>query len=198
MRSEKSIVLELTFGGRIPELEAFSKKFNEMPLAYKHVRRLGPPEMQYYGGAPAELVVLVVSLVANLDTIADILARRLRQGHNSAIRLGKREIRLDGKWKTSEIARVVAAIAPHTSQRKALKQLARIKSTRLAESKAKLVSLDDTIGDYEKLIQGFNDIPKQETWQKKKAVEYTKKLTELKKERDQLLSFIAFLRGKGN
>jgi hypothetical protein len=198
MRSEKSIVLELTFGGRSPELEAFWKEFNEMPLASKHLRRLGPPEIQYYGGAPAELVVLVVSLAANLVTIADILARRLKKGHYIAVRLGHREIRLDGKWKTSEIARVVACIAPPTNQRKALKQLARIKSTRLVESKAELVSLDGTIGDYQRLIQGFNDIPKQETWQKKKAAEYTKKLAELKKERDQLLSFIAFLRGKGN
>ncbi len=198
MSSEKSIALEMTFGGRSPELEAFSKEFNEFPLAYMHLRRLDSAQYSYYGGPPAELVVLIVSLVANLVTITDILARRLNRGHYSAIRFGKKEIRLAGKWKAREIARVVAAIAPPTSQKKALKQLSGIKSARLAEAKAKLVSLDNTIRDYDRLIQGFDDVHNQKVWQKEKALEYSKTLSELKNERAQLLSFIAFLRGKGS
>jgi hypothetical protein len=149
--------------------------------------------MAYYGGSPAELVVLVISLGANLLTIADIVAKRLHRGHSSSVRFDEKEIKLEGKWKPSEIARIVTTIVSPTSRAKALNQIEKIKSLNIAETKASLVSLEATIRDYEKLIQGFNDIPRQEAWQKKRVREYTRKLDKLRKERDQLSVFIAFL-----
>jgi len=194
MRSQDNfIALDLVFHGRRPDLDTFSRDFDEVRWASRYLRPLGPPHKYYYGGSPAELVVLVVSLAANIVTIADILAKRLAQRQDSVIRIGKKEIRLQGPWKPKEIVRVVTATNTPTSKQEALKRMRQIKSDRIAETRAKLADLEGAIRDYENLVQGFRSIPKKQAWQKKRAKDYKKRLVELQKERDQLVSFIDFL-----
>jgi len=191
---EEFIVFELVFHGREPELDTFSKEFNSLQWASKNIRRLGPPEVQYYGGPPAELVILAISLTANILTIADILAKRLARGHDSTIRVGKKEIQLKGAWRPKEIADILSTISKKTSKKEALKQIAKIKSDKIIEARARLADLEDAIHKYQKLVEMFNDIPEKKNWQKERAKEYQKRLAELQKEADSLRSFIDFLR----
>lgn len=193
---EKFIALELIFHGREPELDDFSKEFNNLHWVSKHIRRLGPENIAYSGGSPAELIILAVSVTANILTIADILAKRLANGHESTVRIGKREIDLRGKWKPEEIAEILNTISSKASKIQALKQIAEIKSFKIAETKEELATLANTIHTYERLVETFNDIPKKKYWQKKKAQEYQKKLIELRKEAEHLRSFIDFLKPK--
>jgi len=194
MRShDKFIALDLVFRGRWPDLDAFSREFGDVKWASTHLRRLGPPHIQYYGGPPAELVVLVFSLATNIATIADILAKRLGKRRDSTVRIGKKEMRLRGPWKAKEIVRVMAATSTPTGKQEALKRMRQIKSRRIAETRAKLVDLEGAIRDYENLVRGFNGIRKKQAWQKRRAKDYKTRLAELKKEHDQLVSFIGFL-----
>jgi hypothetical protein len=190
---DRFVALDPVFNGREPDLKTFSRRFDDVRLAHRHLRRLGPSNIAYSGGSPAELVVLVVSLAANMVAIADILAKRLAEGHDSIIRVGKKEIRLQGRWKPKDIVRVVTAISTPIGKQDASKQMKQIMSARITETRSELVTLERTIREYEKLVQGFNDIPKKTGWQKKRAKDYRKKLTELRKERHQLASFIDFL-----
>jgi hypothetical protein len=55
MRSQdRFIVLEFAFRGREPDLGTFSREFDDVKWASTHLRRLGPKDIQYYGGPPAE------------------------------------------------------------------------------------------------------------------------------------------------
>lgn len=150
--------------------------------------------MAYSGGAPAELIILIISLLANVFTIADILAKRLSQGHDSIIRVGNKEIQLKGVWESGEIANILNSISKKIGKEEASKQIAEIKSAKITETKEKLTALENTIKEYEKLVETFNDIPKKKRWQKKKAEEYKKRLAELREEADYLKTFIDFLR----
>jgi len=191
---EQFTTFELVFHGRVPELNGFSKEFNNLHWASKHVRRLGPEGRAYFGGAPAELIILIVSFVANIITIADILAKRLARGHDSVIRIGKKEIKLEGKWTAKEIADIINVISKKTRKEEALRQVAKIKSTKIAEVKQQLVEKEQVIHDYERLVKGFADIPKKKKWQKIRAKEYQKRLIGLQKEAQYLRSFIDFLK----
>jgi len=190
---EDFTVFELVFHGREPELASFSKEFPDLQWASKHVRRLGPEGMAYFGGAPAELIILVISLLANIFTIADILAKRLSQGYDSTIRVANKEIQLKGVWKPEEIVNVLNSISKKISKEEAMTQIAEIKSAKITETREKLVALQKNIEKYEKLVETFNEIPKKKEWQRKKAEEYKKRLAELRKEADYLKSFIDFL-----
>jgi len=194
MRSrDRFVAFDLVFLGREPDLGTFSRKFDEVKWTSTHLRRLGPEHAAYFGGAPAELVVLVVSLAANVATIADILAKRLGKRGDSALRIGKKEITFQGPWKTKEISRVMAATITPTSKQEALKRMRQAKSHRIAETRAKLVDLEHAIGDYQGLVQGFNNMPKKQAWQKRRLRDFKTRLAELKKERAQLVSFMGFL-----
>jgi len=126
-------------------------------------------------------------------TIADILSKRLRQGNDGLIRVGNREIQLRGKWKAEEIARVFKTIGAVISKEEPAKRIGEIKSAKIAEARAQLVSLEHNISQYERLVRSFDGISKKKTWQKKRAKEYQKRLTELRNQRDDLASFIDFL-----
>lgn len=194
---EQFIVFELMFHGREPELDSFSNEFNRLQWVSKHIRRLGPPEVQYFGGAPAELVILVVSLTANIVTIADIIAKRIARKRDSIIRVGKKEIQLKGAWRPKEIADVLSVISRKTSKEEALKQIAEIKSAKITEARTRLAFLKGAIHQYKRLVETFNDISEPKNWQKKRAEEYQKRLTELQKEADYIRSFIDFLSQEG-
>jgi len=192
-QEEEFIVFELVFHGREPQLDTFSNEFDRVQWVSKHIRTLGPPEVAYHGGPPAELVVLVVSLSANILTIADILAKRLARRNDNIIRVGKKEIQLKGVWRPEEIADVLTLISKKTSKKGALEHIAEIKSARIIETRKQLMFLEDAIHAYEKLVKTFNDIPEKKNWQKKRAKEYQKRLSDLQKEADSLMSFIDFL-----
>lgn len=184
---------ELIFHGREPELNAFSSKFFQLRWASKHIRRLAPPEIQFQGGAPAELIILLISLTANFVTIADILVKRLNQGKDSIIRVGNKKIQLEGSWKAEEIADIIHIISKKSSKEEVLKQIEKIKSTKITEVNARLNALEDSIHKYEELVETFNTISNKKVWQIKRQKEYQKRLAELQKEENNLKSFIDFL-----
>lgn len=191
---EEFATFELIFHGREPELDDFSKEFNHLQWVSKHIRRLGPKGAMYWGGAPAELLILVVSLAANILTIVDILTKRVARGHDSIIRVGKKEIQLKGVWRSKEIADILNIISRKTSKEEALKQIAEIKSGKITEAREQLTTIEGTIQEYERLVETFDDIPKKKRWQKKRAEEYKKTLTKLQKEAEYLEAFIDFLK----
>lgn len=129
MGSKKEFTtFELIFHGKEPELNDFSNEFSNLQWVSKNIRRLGPDEAVYAGGAPAELIILVVSLTANIFTIANILAKRLARKQDSIIHIGNKEIQLKGVWKPKEIANILNVISRKTSREEALKQISEIKS----------------------------------------------------------------------
>lgn len=193
MSCQDFTVFELVFRGREPELHTFSREFDDLQWSSKYIRRLGPKNVAYYGGSPAELIVLIVSVTANILTVADILTKRLRNGHESTIRVGKREIQFKGSWKAEEIATVIGTLSPKIQEKEVRRKIVGIKSVRTAETLEQLSDLEGMIHKYEELVQGFNEIPKKESWQKTKAQEYQRTLVALQKQAENLRSFILFL-----
>jgi len=144
-------------------------------------------------GAPAELVVFVLSIAANILAISKILSERVSRGHDSVIRVGEKEVLLKGKWNPEEIANVISVISKQTSKEEALKYIAKIKSAKIEEAKRELAEIKSNIRQYKKLVQIFYELPKKEKHHKKKLKEYQNKLDEFQKRKEYLKSFIDFL-----
>jgi len=195
---EKYLVFEIESHGREPELNHFSKELNEFKWVSKSVHRLGPDGVAYYGGAPAELIALVLSLTANLLAIAKILAERVSNGKDSLIRIDGKEVRLKGKWKAEEIADIINVVAKRVDKKEAFEKIAQIKSEKIEEAKKELSDVGGFISQYERLVKTFKKLSEKGTEQKKKHAEYKKKLIELKAQADYLNSLISFLQQKND
>jgi len=193
---DRFVTFELEFHGRQPELDGFSKEFDDLQWVSKHLNILGPKGAAYLGGAPAELILFVLSITANILAISKILAERVASGGDSIIRVGDKEIILKGKWKPQEIANVITLISKQTSKEEALRNIAKVKSAKIRETRKELETIEDTIPQYEKLVKTFNELPKKGKPQKRKLKEYQMRLSELQQKAENLRSFIDFLRQK--
>jgi len=193
---DQFVTFELEFHGRQPELDGFSKEFDDLQWVSKHMNILGPKGAAYMGGAPAELVLFVLSATANILTISKILAERTAHKDESIIRVEDKEIILKGKWKPQEIARVITLISKQTSKQEALRNIAKVKSAKIKEAREELEAIEDAIPKYEKIVKTFYELPKKEEPQKRKLREYQMKLLELQQKAKNLRSFINFLRQK--
>jgi hypothetical protein len=179
----------LTFFGKEPELNTFSNEFSELRGITKTIRHLGPQEIAYFGGAPAELIIFLISLAANAVTITDILTKWLNKGKGSVIRFDHKEIQLKGAWTSEEIATVLHTISKQISE-EALKLLKEMKTSKISEAEAQLTKLKETIQKYEELVEIFEDISNKKPWQTERAQEYQTRLDELRKEADNIKFFI--------
>lgn len=191
---DQFVTFELEFHGRQPELNEFSKQFDDMQWVSKQINILGPKGVAYLGGAPAELVIFVLSITANILAISKILAERVARGGDSIIRARDKEIIFKGKWKPQEIANVITIISKKTTKEEALRNIARVKSAKIRETRKELETIEDTISQYEKLVKTFNELPEKGEPQRRKLKEYQMRLSELQQQAENLRSFIDFLR----
>jgi hypothetical protein len=190
------VTFEIEIAGKEPEINSFSKKFDSLEWVSKHIKRLGPEGTAYMGGAPAELIIFVFSLTANILAIAKILAERIASKGDSVIRVEGKEIRLKGKWTTEEIYDLLSKFAQKRSKEEAMEHIAKIKSAKIREAKKELEDVEAAIAQYEKLVETFYKLPEKGVQEKQKYAEYKKTLTQLQRKATNIKSFIAFFKQK--
>jgi hypothetical protein len=188
------ITFEIEIGGREPELNSFSKNFDSLEWNSKHIKPLGPKGMAYMGGAPAELIIFIFSLAANILSIAKILAERIASEGDTIIRIEGKEIRLKGKWTAEEISDLLSKFAQKRSKEEAMKHIAKIKSAKIREAKKELENVEAAIAQYEKLVDAFKKLPEKGLDQKRKYASYKKTLTQFQMKATNIKSFIDFLK----
>lgn len=193
---EQFVTFEIELAGNEPELDAFSKKFDNLEWTSKHIKRIGPKGVAYLGGAPADLIIFVFSLAANILAIAKILAERIANGGDSVIRVEGKEIRLKGKWTAEEICDLLSKIVAKRGKEEAMKYITKIKSAKIKEAKKELKTVEAAITQYEKLVETFNKLAEKGLQEKRKYREYKKKLSELQMKATYIKSFIVFLKQK--
>jgi hypothetical protein len=197
LSSDKQFVtFEIEHGGREPELNNFSKKFDNLQWASKHMRIRGPKGIVYSGGAPADLIIFILSLAANIFTISKILAERIADGGDSVIRAEGKEIRLKGKWTAEEISNLLNSTVTKKGKEEAIKQINKEKTAIIRGAKQELASVKATIVQYEKLVETFNKLTEKGPQERRKYREYKKRLLNLQARAATIESFIDVMKQK--
>lgn len=182
---KKYAAFELVFCGQHGELDELITGFGHVQGVSQQTRPLDDSGVVFRGGPHIELIIKAVALAGEILAISDIVVKWLDKRKDTVIRVGKREIRLKGVWKSQEIADILNAISKR-NKKEALKQIAETDSATLAHLNLQLSELEPTISEYEKIVKGFEDIPKKKEWQRKKLKEYRKRLTSFKMKAENL------------
>jgi len=186
---KKYAAFELVFCGQYGELDEFITEFDNVQGVSKQIRPLDDHGVCYEGGPPVELIIKAVALASDILAISGILVKWLNKRQDTVIRVGKREIRLKGAWKSHEIADILHALSKRNKQ-EALKQITETDAATLAQLSLQLSETDAVISEYEKIVKSFEDIPDKKGWQKKKLMEYQERLTSFRRKAENLRASI--------
>lgn len=136
------------------------------------------------GVLPLQTFILIISLTANLFTIADILHEHLgksvEKGKSVNFRFDEKEISIKGKWKKQEIRSILKGFSEILKSEERIKEIEVLTKERKTALKEELDKVNEILPTYEELVKiGEQEKERRPDWQKKYE-EYFKKLQELK------------------